>query len=166
MNNYFTLDKVNENDKLKDFEDFINDALGCKYNFEVLGSNPLDPIIGIKYKDATIPYQYLASSGMKSLQLFYYWYLIKKDTGLLVIDEFDAFYHHELSVNIIKRLIDMNYQCILTTHNTSVMDNEIMRPDNYFIIQNNNIKSLPELTDTELRKAHNIEKMYRGGYFK
>ena len=45
------------------------------------------------------------------------------------------------------------------------MDNELLRPDAYFILKDNTLKSLPELTDKELREAHNIEKLFKSGAF-
>jgi hypothetical protein len=45
------------------------------------------------------------------------------------------------------------------------MTNELFRPDCYFFIGKNGIKSLSNSTVKELREAHNIEKMYRAGAF-
>ena len=59
----------------------------------------------------------------------------------------------------------MNCQAILTTHNTSIMTNDLLRPDCYFFMSETDIKPMYRLTDTELRKAHNIEKMYKAGAF-
>lgn len=47
----------------------------------------------------------------------------------------------------------------------SVMTNDLLRPDCYFLIENNAIKDLSVSTDKELREAHNLEKMYRAGKF-
>jgi len=83
----------------------------------------------------------------------------------IFIDEFDAFYHHNASKQIIKILRDMDIQVLFTTHNTSIMTNDLLRPDCNFIMQNDEIKPLHTLTDRELRNAHNIEKMYKAGVF-
>lgn len=40
------------------------------------------------------------------------------------------------------------------------MSNDILRPDCYFILKNNKI-SLDKTTTKELRRAHNLEKMYK-----
>lgn len=45
------------------------------------------------------------------------------------------------------------------------MSNELLRPDCYFIVQNNQIKNLSSLTTKELRMAHNLGKMYKAGAF-
>jgi AAA15 family ATPase/GTPase len=83
----------------------------------------------------------------------------------IFIDEFDAFYHHAVSKLIVKELKKMNAQVILTTHNTSIMSNDLLRPDCYFIMSEADIKPMYRFTDKELRKAHNIEKMYKAGAF-
>ena len=43
--------------------------------------------------------------------------------------------------------------------------NNLLRPDCYFILENNIIKSFDNTTDKEIRQAHNLEKMYKGGEF-
>ena len=53
----------------------------------------------------------------------------------------------------------------MTTHNTSIMTNDLLRPDCYFLMNGKGIKSLANCTPKELREAHNIEKMYKAGAF-
>ncbi len=57
------------------------------------------------------------------------------------------------------------YKSFVTTHNTDLMSNDILRPDCYFLIQDNQIKAISECTEKELRKAHNLQKMYKAGAF-
>ena len=59
-----------------------------------------------------------------------------------------------------------NLQVILTTHNTDGMNNDLLRPDCYFILNENKISSLADATEKELRCAHNLQKMYKAGAFK
>jgi hypothetical protein len=54
----------------------------------------------------------------------------------------------------------------LSTHNTYLMTNDLLRPDCNFILNNNQIKSLRDCTEKDLRFGHNIEKLYRGGAFR
>lgn len=81
------------------------------------------------------------------------------------VDEFDAFYHHNLSQQVVKEFRDLDTQAILTTHNTSIMTNDLLRPDCYFTMNENSIKPLYQNTIKDLRKAHSLEKMYRAGAF-
>jgi len=110
------------------------------------------------------------STGMKSLIVLYYWLqnaiFNERSPSFVFIDEFDAFYHQRLSEYVVT-LIKEIYGCqfILTTHDTAIMTNDIMRPDCLFLMYKNKIKSLSSLTKKELRFAHNIEKMYRAGAF-
>lgn len=109
----------------------------------------------------------IASNGTKSLLLFFYWYIKMQKVSFVFIDEFDAFYHSNVSKNIVKLLRDSdNLQAILTTHNTDIMTNDLLRPDCYYLLNNGIIKSLPNSTEKELRFAHNLQKMYKGGAFK
>ena len=56
-------------------------------------------------------------------------------------------------------------QVFTTTHNTDLMSNDLLRPDCYFLLENNSIKAISELTEKELRQAHNLQKMYKAGAF-
>lgn len=66
---------------------------------------------------------------------------------------------------IIEKLKDTGIQFILTTHNTSIITNDLLRPDCYFLMNKKKIQSLSQSTEKELREAHNIEKMYKAGAF-
>lgn len=174
-NNYIGLEQGSNNIQkeiiskglIEDFEKFLNDAgIECKLT-TVTGED--EPYIALAFNNGKINFFECASQGTISLTLFYYWYQRLKgadsNVTFLFIDEFDAFYHHHLSIMIIKLLRDIKSQVIITTHNTSVMTNELLRPDCYFFIDKNGIHSLSSSTPKELREAHNIEKMYRAGAF-
>jgi hypothetical protein len=54
--------------------------------------------------------------------------------SFVFIDEFDAFYHYELSESVQKRLRRIpGVQIFTTTHNTDLMSNDLLRPDCYFL---------------------------------
>ena len=117
-----------------------------------------------------IDFFYNCSTGMKTLSVLFYWLqsalFNEEPPSFVFIDEFDAFYHQRLSEFVINKIKEINNcQFILTTHDTGVMSNDIMRPDCLFLMYKDKIKSLSSLTKKELRFAHNIEKMYRAGAF-
>lgn len=109
------------------------------------------------------------SNGESALMLFYYWFSKlnnKKSPSLIFIDEFDAFYHVKLSKYLVTYLSKLNnLQIILTTHNPSLCSNEILRPDSYYLLQNNKISSFNNRTDKELRQMHNLERLFLAGAF-
>ena len=41
------------------------------------------------------------------------------------------------------------------------MSNDLLRPDCYFLLKDNKIKAISDLTEKELRQAHNLQQMYR-----
>lgn len=153
------------NNNLKDFESFLKES-GINCELAEIENNG-EMTIGFKFGRKTIPISSIASTGTKSLSLFYFWWqqLKENKVSLLFIDEFDASYHFKLSRAIVKRLKQINSQVILTTHNTALLDNDLIRPDCGFIIDGTYIRSLHTSTSKELRYAHNIEKMYRAGGF-
>lgn len=155
-----------EKDLLKDFETFLNKAQ-IKCNLKEIDLNG-QKSIAFDFGKKSIEFFSIASTGTQSLSLLYYWLQrmkIENEVSLVFIDEFDAYYHHELSKMIVEEMKKGEYQVVLTTHNTSIMSNDLLRPDCYFIMSKENIKPLYDFTDKDLREAHNIEKMYRAGAF-
>ncbi len=81
------------------------------------------------------------------------------------MDDFDSYYHFDLTRYLLKEIINSNVQAMIILHDTSLIDNNLLRPDCYFNLKNGYITSFADLTKKELRKAHNLEKMYRAGSF-
>jgi hypothetical protein len=179
MNSYISLSgaggrsvssEIIKNKLVNDFEDFLNKAgILCKVSAQkdVEGEEKLYFDFGSK----KILFFENASTGTKALSMFYFWLMSKRLNtsdeffSFAFIDEFDAYYHKELSQLVVERLKNMDLQVVLTTHNTSIMSNELMRPDCYFVMNQSGISSLGDLTEKELRFAHNLEKMYKAGAF-
>lgn len=150
--------------KLSDFQSFLN-RIGIDYK---LKEQEIDGRKNIycSFNNKSADFFKIASTGTKSLALFYYWYIRMENASLVYIDEFDAFYHFELSKEVQKLLNKLKrVQIFTTTHNTDLMSNDLLRPDCYFLLRDNKITSLSKLTDKEIRKAHNLQKMYKAGFF-
>ena len=151
---------------LKNFEKFLRDF---ELDFELVKVRQLNKsTIGIKMEKKVLPFFDIVSTGTLSLTFFYYWWQIIKENQipLLFIDEFDCSYHFSLSEKIVQKLKELpDTQVILTTHNTNLLSNTIIRPDCGFIIDGKKITSLNHLTEKELREAHNLEKLYQAGHF-
>lgn len=158
-------DDIIEKGNVEDFETFLNDAnVQCKLSVETV----LDQkVLTFDFGEKKIPMTEIASTGTNALMLFYFWYqsIRKNEVSFLFIDEFDAFYHHDLSALVVQKLKEVGVQFILTTHNTSILSNDLLRPDCYFLMYKDKITPLSDLTEKELRAAHNIEKMYKAGVF-
>lgn len=123
----------------------------------------------IQYDDKCLDFNDAASNGMKALLLIYYYLENKlnqdKRPSFVCIDNFDAFFSFELSYFIVNQLKDCNTQALLTTYNTCNFSNDLLRPDCYFLCSKNKIVDANNATDKELRRGHNLEKLYRGGVF-
>ena len=150
--------------KVQDFQEFLKEN-GIEYELyecEVDGRKTI--YCHFDNKDAD--FFKIASTGTRSLALFYYWYIRMEKASFVFIDEFDAFYHYELSESVQRRLRRIfGVQVFTTTHNTDLMSNDLLRPDCYFLLENNGIRAISELTEKELRQAHNLQKMYKAGAF-
>jgi len=150
--------------KVKEFEEFLR-SQGIDYELVVREVNGEKDLF-CKFERVEVAFGTVASTGTTSLALFYYWYIAMSQASFVFIDEFDAFYHFELSkavMELIKKL--PNTQVFVTTHNTDLLSNDLLRPDCYFEIKDNKIRSFNEMTDKDIRKAHNIQKMYKAGAF-
>lgn len=151
-----------ESDSIEDFERFLNDAgIECSLMVDIDANS--NKAIYFDFGETKLEFGSAASTGTLSLGIFYFWWLRLKSGAVTFayIDEFDAFYHHALASTIVEKIITSQAQTIVTTHNTGVMSNDLLRPDCYFVL-NRDIFPITELTDKELRKAHNLEKIYKG----
>lgn len=114
-----------------------------------------------------------SSSGTKNLVNFYFRVLHhflsgKHMLSVLFLDEFDAFYHYELTENLVKYLKEKfpETQIIFTTHDTNLFSNELFRPDVLMILsRDGRLTPINKATKRELREGHNLEKMYISGEF-
>lgn len=154
-------------ERLKDLEDFLN-AMGieCKLLLKKLPDGQGELYFA---HERLVPFYETASSGTRAL-VDLYRNLIPKagDTSLIYLDEFDAFYHYEMAENVVQFFKKKYPRCqmIMTSHNTNLMTNRLMRPDCMFILsRRGTLTALRNATPRELREGHNLEKMYIGGEF-
>lgn len=150
---------------VQSFETYLNNK-GLNYKLEAYKSPVGREILLARYKHKVYEFLETASNGTKVLLLYFYWIQQLKDASFVFIDEFDAFYHTFLAQEIFSELAqNIDGQLIITTHNTDLLSNNILRPDCYFIVTDGKIKSLPNCTERELREGHNLEKMFKAGEF-
>jgi AAA15 family ATPase/GTPase len=157
-------DFIINNGLVSDFESFLRK---CDLDYKLSTATvPGGNIIIVCYKKP-IEFFSQASTGTASLALLYYWKKkCQKDLKFLFIDEFDAFYHYCLSKFILSFLNeDPSFQLVLTTHNSYLADNTFMRPDCYFLLKNEQIKSFADSTNKTIREGHSLENMLLGGSF-
>ena len=157
--------QIIEHTGINKFQRFLNEH-GIKCQLAVYeGINGKEMVF--VHNNRKLPFDTIASSGTFELTILFCWLqrINEGTVSFAFIDEFDAFYHHNLAKQITKLTANLNAQTILSTHNTSIMTNDMLRPDCYFEIKAGQIKPLYDLTDRELRKAHNLEKLYRAGAF-
>ncbi|MBR5372439.1 MAG: ATP-binding protein, partial [Oscillospiraceae bacterium] len=98
---------------------------------------------------------------------FYLQYMMSKPRpSFIFVDEFDAYYHFELSEKIMK-LLETEFDCqvILTSNNTNLLSNSIMRPDCILILHDGKLTPICDTTSRELRQGHDLEKLYMSGEF-
>lgn len=163
--NYFEL--LEDSNRLKDLEDFLNEmGIECKLILKKLPDDQRKLYFG---HERLVPFYETASSGTLALVDLYRRLIPKSwDPSFIYLDEFDAFYHYEMAekvINFFKRRYP-KCQIIMTSHNTNLMTNRLMRPDCLFILsREGTLTALCNATERELREGHNLEKMYISGEF-
>lgn len=149
---------------LHNFEDFLNlMGIECKLVLQELPDGQVELYFAHK---KLVPFYSTASSGTLALTSLYQ--KIVSNLSLIYLDDFAAFYHYEMAEKLICYFKDKYPECqfIMTSHNTNLMTNKIMRPDCLFILSSKGtLTALCDATERELREGHNLEKMYISGEF-
>ncbi len=157
---------LGEDDNLQAFEEFLNImGVECKLALISLPEGQKELYFA---HEKPVPFYSNASSGTLALTSLYKRLMIGKNSSFLYVDEFDAFYHYEMSEKVVFFFKEKYPDCqlILTTHNTNLMTNKLMRPDCLFILsRQGQVTALCDATTRELREGHNLEKMYISGEF-
>lgn len=149
---------------LHNFEDFLNlMGIECKLVLQELPDGQVELYFS---QNKLVPFYSTASSGTLALTSLYQ--KIVSNLSLIYLDDFAAFYHYEMAEKLICYFKDKYPECqfIMTSHNTNLMTNKIMRPDCLFILSSEGtLTALCDATERELREGHNLEKMYISGEF-
>jgi Cdc6-like AAA superfamily ATPase len=155
--------KIIQQSRLKDFENFLHRA-GIKVS---LIESELDgePIISLRLKEREINFFSIASSSTVVLSALYSILSDMDSYSLIYIDGFDTFLHPDVARLVLLEVLSSDTQTVLTAHNTSLIDNQILRPDCYFNLRSGNLDAFSELTLKDLRQSHLLEKLYKGGHF-
>ena len=148
-------EEIINNGKLKDFENFLRES-GIDYTFF-----EKEKRIYCKFNKGEVDFFEIASRGIKSLALFYLWLIRLDEASFIFIDDFEF----NLAKILIRKVLKLNIQTLLTTHDITIMTNDLLRPDCYFVLSEGKIQSLSFLTEKELRQAHNLQKIYQSSVF-
>lgn len=159
-------DIILNNNALEAFNRFL-DSVGLHYSLIPIKHPNGNKLIGIKFDNGkVVSFNDIVSSGTMALKLFYCWLLDFPNLTFLIIDEFDAFYSIKTARAVLRMINSFdNMQSLVTTHNVTLLDTDYTRPDCTFLLDRNGILSLSQRSKKELRRANNIEKMYRAGEF-
>ncbi len=158
---------LEDSDRLKDLEDFLNEmGIECRLVLKKLPDGQRELYF---LHEKLVPFYETASSGTLVLVDLYRRFISRSwAPSFIYLDEFDAFYHYEMAEKVINYFKKKYSKCqiIMTSHNTNLMTNRLMRPDCLFILsRSGTLTALCNATPRELREGHNLEKMYISGEF-
>ncbi len=161
--------------KLHDLEEFLNSVdVNCK--LKSLRFNGQQRLFFDFGNGNFIDFWDNASTGTQSLVFFFFWFLQmqefeKLSPSFVYMDEFNAFYHEKTAAKVVEMLQHVPCQVLLTTHDSNLLTNDLLRPDCAFNMQQEYkdadyvLVPLSSRTQKELRQALNIPKMFRAGAF-
>ena len=151
--------------KVEEFERLIK-KIGFPHTFYV---KQYDGVSSIYFDLDGRPVRFfgIASSGLCAFALLYSTLIDAGDQlTMLYIDELDGFLHYQTAQLILKELLlPAKAQIIMSTHQTALLNHNLLRPDCFFHLADGKIKPFTQLTDKQLRQAHNVERMYKAGSF-
>ena len=157
-------ENVISNDLVSELQAFLND-FGIRERLTAR-ETPSGDIALYFEKSRLIPFVENCSSGTVALLRLFNYFHATSVPSLLFVDEFDAFYHHDLAEKVVDYFKSQTgRQVLCASHNTDLFSNKILRPDCLFILSDHNIISAANATDRELREGHNLEKLYKAGEF-
>lgn len=157
---------IAKNNLNKEFQRFLKKLADIETEIDIVSQNNNNPFIVEKHKNASFIFSGIASSGTKALELLFFWSRRFNEVSFLYMDEFDAFYHFDLAIKVLKYIVDLdNVQAIFTSHNSYLATNDILRPDCYYVLKKGKLASFVDSTDREIREGHNLEKLLRNGEF-
>ncbi len=118
-------------------------------------------------RNGDVPFADSVSRGTMIACRLYAWTVRCRDReALIYFDDFDDMFHYKTAENAIRTIISRSSsQCIFVTHNTGLVSNDFLRPDCCFIMGCGGPRSLASLSDKDIRRGHNLEKMLREGAF-
>lgn len=160
----YLADKVIKENLVEQLQDFLQD-FGVDEELVARETPSGDQALYFA-KQRLIPFAQNCSSGTVALLRLFNYFHSTTAPSLLFVDEFDAFYHHDLAEKVVAYFkAQKGRQIICASHNTDLFSNKILRPDCLFILSENGIVSAANATKRELREGHNLEKLYKAGEF-
>lgn len=160
------IEDIIKNNKVDDFAEFLYKVTDQKYKLRGYINDDGKYRIREVHECREIDFFTAASNGTKALTLLYGWMMHFSNASFIWMDEFDAFYHFELAKSIVEEVMKFdNAQVVIPSHNTYLLDNELLRPDAYFYLKDGKLRSFADSTFRELREGHDIERLFRNGDF-
>ena len=155
-----------KNGLTNDFQKMLKDIADIDAKLDIMQVPGTSGAFVQEFDKVDLLFESISSTGTSVFALFYYWYKHMGEVKFLYMDEFDAYYHYEMSEKVVRLVSEMtDFQTVFTTHNISLLRNDLLRPDCCLELENGVIKSFSDSTDREIRQGHNLEKMYRNGEF-
>lgn len=157
-----SISRIIDQGKVFEFEEFLS-SLGINYRLVVREFDGKKNIFCL-FDKMEINFNKIASRGTMFLTEVFSFLIEMNKITFLFIDAESSIYYKNYEA-IIKKILKCNSQSIITTHNTSIMSSNILRPDCIFYISDGKIESLAYRTKKDLRRNHNIECIYNANLF-
>ena len=151
---------------VEDFQGFLKDTAGLDMRLEAVRPDGTYGTLAQRIGDRLLYFGKTASSGTKALMTYYRLKHLYGGMSFLYMDCPETFLHHEAAEKIVRDVVSQGtFQALISTRDTGLVNNRILRPDCCFLLTESGLRSFPNRTSRELREGHNLEKLLRGGEF-
>ena len=150
------------NGLVEEFNRFLDEQCGIRMTVSAR-----DGGLFVSLDGRELPFFKAASRGTAILCRLFCWNRRSRDKEALVfLDDFDDMFDYRTAENVMTYIIrNSQAQCVFITHNISLISSDSLRPDCCFIMHGGGLDSLANLTDKNIRRGNNLEKMLRDGEF-
>ena len=129
-------DHIVNNGLTDDFRKMLGEIAGIDARFGVMDIPGTSGVFVQKFRNKQLAFGGIASTGTAVFALFYYWYRHLDGVRFLYVDEFDSYYHYEMSEKIVRLVSDMEgFQTVSTTHNVALLSDSLLRPDRCLVLK-------------------------------
>ena len=114
-----------------------------------------------------VPMHNTASTGLLTVAELYRWCAQQSaaSPSFVFIDDFADNFTYAFAQKLFRRITEKTYQALVATHNTGLLDHELVRPDCVLLMTGDVVRPLSSRFPKEIRKGNNLEKMFREGNF-
>lgn len=156
---------------LDKYEKFLCQMTNIRFNLSI-GEIDGNYYIFNKYGNKQVQLFDIGFNGLEQLTWLYLWKTRLNNTfdnvSFLYIDDFADSFDDDVAINVLNYLstqrtpLTEKNQLILASHNTTLMSKDsLLNPNAYYVVEDGLVDSIVDLSDKEITREDDIEKLYK-----